>query len=886
MAVLTMNPVAENLSLKEPGTISLPWSRSITPENISGATSATRVADVYRSLSDALGISESKAIAVIWSRILSETGGFSTDYSRAMAWGRYCSDTVRFKCDRTGLSHGTLADSLGAYWNLDESSGSRIDSSGNGNTLASTNGVASTVGRNGDAATFVYASDQHLDVTDNTSLNMAGRDWSVSLWVKLDALTNAEPNDYVGICGKGDGTNDGWGMCIFYRPSLNRIELKISDGSPGTSVSGYSLRAETFGGISTGTWYFIVATFDYETMAATISVNGTEDSGTSAYVVYDPAGVGAFSIGRAFNINRYNMSGAIDGVGVWSKTLNSTEKSALYNSGAGISRPTSEDSPRTVTDYRRAVQESLALSELVRRVSDVYRSVSDTLGISAAQSLGRVFGTSVIETLGLSTYAPGFGLVLNRVLTERFGVSTAAAGEKRSPVYMSVVSNTVGASTAAAAGSVYARRVSETMRLSNSVARAVDYLRVIVDPSLGMYDDVVGWDKDHSLNVVETLGISTSSTIVGFNPGLAIIVSDSLSLSDSLTGVLTLTPVSITVADRVGASTYAYSTSLGVAWTISVNSTVGLSTGAAREVTVARLVSSNVGLSTTVVFQQDVNRVAVERLGLSTAASHADIIARLISSTLGVSTPAVSRTVAYGRAFSDTVALSESISRAVDVRRAVTETAGLSTAVERVVDAARRLSESLSLATGTPSRQTDYRRSFVDNAGFSDAKSAATVWAKSLAEHIGLADSASLGAAILRAFADTLGFSDDTDLAVTWRRAFDDDLGLSTSALQGNSLLRRSVLESLGISDELDAAAIFRRSLTDGVSLTDAVRRQVTYQRMLADALGINGTYDIFNTAGEYRSVAQGLFVPGQVAGEMFVPGESAAAIFMPGSVA
>lgn len=948
MAVLTMNPVSENLSLAEPGSTSLPWSRTLSPENISGATQTSRVVDVYRSLADALGISESTARSLVWGRMIQDAGGFSTDHARNVAWGRYCSDTVSFKCDRTGLSHGTLADSLAAYWNLDEATGDRIDSTGNGNTLASTNGVGSTVGKNGDAAKFISAADQYLSIDDNTTINLAGRDWSMSLWVKFDALTNDEPNDYVGICSKGDGTNDGWGMSLFYRPSLNRIELKISDGSLGTGVSGYSLRADNFGGISTGTWYHLIVTFTESNRAVTLSVNGTENTGTSTYEVYDPAGAGNFSLGRAFAITRYSMSGAIDGVGIWTKVLSSDEKTALYNSGAGISRPSSEDSPRLVADYYRLVADTCGLSDLVTRRADVYRSLADTLGISTVEAYNRAFGRAVAETLGLTEVPPpGFGLVVRRSLLERLGLTTSASRSVLSPVLLPVLSDTVGASTAAAVGVLFARRVSEQLRLANSVSRAVDYLRVILDPSLGLFDAVAGWDKDHSLSVAETIGLSTGSTIVGFNPGLAIIISDSIGLSDTLTGTLTLTPVTITVADQISASTVVFSSSLGLAWTISVNDTIGASTSAAREVTVARRFSDTVGISTTVAFQQNINRVAVERLGLATAEAHASVVARRIAEALGTATDAA-RSVAYGRTVSDTLAISEAIRRAVDVKRVVSDTAGLSTVAARIVDTARQVIESLSMATPSSVQEVAYRRSVADTAGLSDGASSrmaflrqvadtlgisddsdfsriirkafletlglsdndivAAAWGRQLSNNLGLSTTASQGNNVLRRAAtdnlglsdaasrtlawgrtinESLGMTDVTDRAVSWGRSLNESLGLSDAASQGNNVLRRSVLNLLGISgdiNDLALAAVFVRTFSDNVGLADTIDRQVTYQRMLSEALGLNGLYDIFNTTGQIRSVATGYFVPGDTAAAAFVPGDAAASSFLPGA--
>jgi len=74
---------------------------------------------------------------------------------------------------------------LVAYWNMDEASGNRADSSGNGHTLVDTNTVTSRAGINGLAAEFTDGNDEKLTIADHADFDITAG-FAFSVWVYQD----------------------------------------------------------------------------------------------------------------------------------------------------------------------------------------------------------------------------------------------------------------------------------------------------------------------------------------------------------------------------------------------------------------------------------------------------------------------------------------------------------------------------------------------------------------------------------------------------------------------------------------------------------------------------------------------------------------------------
>lgn len=221
---------------------------------------------------------------------------------------------------RLGRSSTLLNDIL-AYWNLDETSGTRADSVGTAD-LTSVNSVGSATGKINDAASFVSSPVKYLVRSDPGLVNFSVSKTLVG-WVRLSALVNNS-----GMIE----FNDGSGYCKVRINSLGTLNFILfnSDFSGNVFVNHPTTLLED-------TWYFIVAWFDSSSKIAYIQLdNGTVYDSGSALSGTPPVGTNIYiGIDSQFA----SLDGEVDEVGVWNKILTADEKTELYNSGNGKTYP-------------------------------------------------------------------------------------------------------------------------------------------------------------------------------------------------------------------------------------------------------------------------------------------------------------------------------------------------------------------------------------------------------------------------------------------------------------------------------------------------------------------------------------------------------------------
>lgn len=214
-----------------------------------------------------------------------------------------------------------LADNLISYWSLDEASGNATDSHGS-NTLTDLNTVTSAVGKIGNARDFEADNSEALTSTDNASLSTGDIDWTIAAWVQIESLTTRC------VFGKGDGAGPSTDEYVL-RTVASKFRWSVSRASAYTDLT-----ASTFGTVTTGTWYFVVAWHDSAANQIGISVNaGTADTASHSTGPNDTAK--GFAIGRYGELSAQYWDGLIDEVGFWKRVLTGAERTELYNGGAG-----------------------------------------------------------------------------------------------------------------------------------------------------------------------------------------------------------------------------------------------------------------------------------------------------------------------------------------------------------------------------------------------------------------------------------------------------------------------------------------------------------------------------------------------------------------------
>lgn len=217
----------------------------------------------------------------------------------------------------------SLGASLDAFWELEESSGDRVDSTVNGNDLPEFNSVTSGGGKQGTAALFTAANSEYLQIA-NAALTGVNGGTTVSMagWVKFNTL-----GVQTRLMAKGIG---GAANRSFFFSVLSTNELSVSTSSDGSSWT--ATNTTTTWSPTTGVWYHVGWSMNGTSLK--IYVNGSQIGSTftgSSSLYNDNAPLNLSSDGGGGF-----MDGFMDEWGYWSKELSATDFSNLYNGGSGI----------------------------------------------------------------------------------------------------------------------------------------------------------------------------------------------------------------------------------------------------------------------------------------------------------------------------------------------------------------------------------------------------------------------------------------------------------------------------------------------------------------------------------------------------------------------
>lgn len=208
----------------------------------------------------------------------------------------------------------SLLDGLLAYWTLDETSGNRVDSSGNGYNLTDQGGTGSGAGVIGNCATF-DGSSQYL--YDNTTFP-ASATWTVCAWINTTIISGA-----VILC---DPSGMGIILLINYG-GASGIEVFTNGGSEYESSPL---------DVADGNWHYIAVTADSGNTVSfyadgipcgTASLGGTNAGPWGSYL--------PMSVGEVYG-SGLGIIGSIDELAVWNIALTRAQITELYQRGSGL----------------------------------------------------------------------------------------------------------------------------------------------------------------------------------------------------------------------------------------------------------------------------------------------------------------------------------------------------------------------------------------------------------------------------------------------------------------------------------------------------------------------------------------------------------------------
>lgn len=209
-----------------------------------------------------------------------------------------------------------LLNNLVAYWKLDETSGTRFDSTANSNDLTDNNSVGSVTGVVGNAADFDGTN--YLSAPNDSAFNTTG-EFTVTVWIYSTIVTGAQ-----GVVGVWHVGGRQW--LIVRQSSLLRFYCS-STGINFTYISSP---------VPTNTWSFVAAGYDGSNIF--ISLNGGAMTTTPfTGPIYGASGQN-LEVGAYFG-GSYLFYGLIDEIGIWHRALTASEITQLYNSGNGLTYP-------------------------------------------------------------------------------------------------------------------------------------------------------------------------------------------------------------------------------------------------------------------------------------------------------------------------------------------------------------------------------------------------------------------------------------------------------------------------------------------------------------------------------------------------------------------
>ena len=225
-----------------------------------------------------------------------------------------------------------LTDNLVSYWKFDESSGNAADSV-RSNTLTNTNSASFVTGKIGNGVDVEKDSSQYFKIDDGSQsgLDITG-DMSIVGWYKPESLPSGA-YAMTPLVSKWVSTSNQRAFRFgISQDASNVTSLGLNhSGNGSTSTNNYVNYA-----FSTGTWYFIGMVYDASAGSVEFYVHGSSIGTVSSLATSTYNSSAQFEIGGNAQQSEY-ADGIIDEVGVWARTLSSTEISALYNSGNGLS---------------------------------------------------------------------------------------------------------------------------------------------------------------------------------------------------------------------------------------------------------------------------------------------------------------------------------------------------------------------------------------------------------------------------------------------------------------------------------------------------------------------------------------------------------------------
>ena len=213
-----------------------------------------------------------------------------------------------------------------AWWEMDETTGNRLDSHGSYDLTENPNSSYDT-GVISNAYKCTSASNSGLNLAAISAFDDRSKDFSFTGWFYMPS-TPTGFGAWLYTRRSGSGSTGNWYQCWWN--TSNEVVFRIWDS--GTA----SFTNVTVGAVSTGSWNFVAVCWNHSTKEVTASIdNGSPVTQTlPGYDITSGSIVAHNVMNAGFGSLSFNGARA-DIVNHWHRVLSDADKSWLYNSGAG-----------------------------------------------------------------------------------------------------------------------------------------------------------------------------------------------------------------------------------------------------------------------------------------------------------------------------------------------------------------------------------------------------------------------------------------------------------------------------------------------------------------------------------------------------------------------
>lgn len=282
---------------------------------INGAAADTYSCNAITAPNTTFHIGRDHAGSQHWDGLIEEFGIWNRELTSSDVASLYNSGSgIAYYAPASVSGDTTLTTSLTSYWEMEETSGTRVDSHGN-NDLTDNNTVLSGTGINNTGADFESANSEYLSIADGSQTGLDNlTNASFAFWVRLESDTDPV------VLGKF-----ATGSASYWIQIQLTTAVKFQDSTETDSC------VITQSDLTLSTWYHMV--FTYAAGVVKLYVNGVYVGTDTTTNTTLPNTTGYFSIGRVEKYNSNYFDGLMDEVAVWGKALTVGEVRALYGYG-------------------------------------------------------------------------------------------------------------------------------------------------------------------------------------------------------------------------------------------------------------------------------------------------------------------------------------------------------------------------------------------------------------------------------------------------------------------------------------------------------------------------------------------------------------------------